>query len=103
MPEPGTVRFPPTLEDTAALRVNNKDPCLGEGDGVAKISANSPNPMRVGGKKGMTWPCLAAEGREGTKADVALAIDLSGSPFATRTQTVGASGLRFATGALDEK
>jgi hypothetical protein len=49
------------------------------------------------------WPCMAAGGREGTKASVALATDLSGSPFATRMQTVGASGLRFATGALDKK
>ena len=35
VPEPGTVLFPPTLEDTLAVRVNNKDTCLGEGDGVA--------------------------------------------------------------------
>ncbi len=59
--------------------------------------------MRVWGKEGMTWPCMAAEGREGTKASVALATDLSGSPFATLTQTVGDCGLRFATGALDKK
>ena len=59
--------------------------------------------MRVWGKEGMMWPCMAAGGREGTKGSVALATDLSGSPFATWTQTVGASGLRFATGALDKK
>ncbi len=59
--------------------------------------------MRVWGKEGMTWPCMAAGGREGTEASVALATDFTGSPFATRTQTVGASGLRFDTGALDEK
>ena len=39
VPEPMTIHFLPTLEDTAAVsRVNNKDTCLGEGDGVAKIS-----------------------------------------------------------------
>ena len=59
--------------------------------------------MRVWGKEGMMWPCMAAGGREGTKASVALATNLSISPFATRTQTVGASGLRFDMGALDEK
>ena len=51
----------------------------------------------------MMWPCMAAGGSEGTKASVALATNLSGSPFATRTQTVGASWLRFTTGALDQK
>ncbi len=49
------------------------------------------------------WPCMAAGGREGTEASVALATNLSGSPFTTWTQTVGASRLRFATGALDKK
>ena len=35
VPEPGTVLFLPTLEDTLAIRVDNKDTRLGEGDGVA--------------------------------------------------------------------
>jgi hypothetical protein len=35
VPEPGTVFFPPTLEDTLAVRADNKDTRLGEGDGVA--------------------------------------------------------------------
>jgi hypothetical protein len=35
VPEPGTVLFPPTLEDTLAGRVDNEDTRLGEGDGVA--------------------------------------------------------------------
>ena len=35
VPEPGTVLFPPTLEDTLVVRVDNKDTRLGEGDGVA--------------------------------------------------------------------
>jgi hypothetical protein len=51
----------------------------------------------------MTWPCMAEGGRERTKLSVALATDLSGSLFTTLTQTVGNSGLRFATGALDKK
>ena len=59
--------------------------------------------MRVWEKEGMAWPCMAAGGREGTEASVALVTDLSGSPFATQTQTVEVSGLRFTTGALDEK
>jgi hypothetical protein len=59
--------------------------------------------MRVWGKEGMMWPCMAAGGREGTKASVALVTDHSGSPFATRTQTVRATGLSFTTGALDKK
>jgi hypothetical protein len=49
------------------------------------------------------WPCMAAGGREGTKASVALGTNFSGSPFATWTQTVEASGLRFDMGALDKK
>ncbi len=93
----------PTLEDTAAVsRINNKDTCLGEGDGVAKIGKWSQTYEGVG-ERGMMWPCMAAGGSEGTKASVALATDLSGSLFATLTKTVGDSGLRFATGALDEK
>jgi hypothetical protein len=35
VPEPGTVLFPPTLEDTLAGRVDNEDTRLGEGDGTA--------------------------------------------------------------------
>ncbi len=58
--------------------------------------------MRVWGKEAIMWPCMAAGGREGTKASVALVTNLSGSPFVTRTQTVGASGLRLETGALDK-
>jgi hypothetical protein len=46
---------------------------------------------------------MAAGGREGTEASVALATDFFGCPFATLTQTVGAFGLRLATGALEEK
>jgi hypothetical protein len=46
---------------------------------------------------------MAAGGREETEASVALATYFSGRPFATRTPTVGACGLRLDTGALDEK
>jgi hypothetical protein len=38
VPEPGTVRCPPPHEDTLAIRVDNQDTCLVEGDGVAEIS-----------------------------------------------------------------
>ena len=51
----------------------------------------------------MTWPCMAEGGREETEASVALATNLSGSPFAIRMQMVGESVLRFAIGALDKK
>jgi hypothetical protein len=66
-------------------------------------SAKGPKPMRVWGKEGITWPCIAAGGRDGTEARVALATDLSGRPFATQTPTEGAFGLRFAMGALGAK
>ena len=66
-------------------------------------SANGPKPMREWGKVGITWPCIAAGGRDGAEARVALATDRSGRPFATRTPTVGALWLRFATGAPGAK
>jgi hypothetical protein len=44
--------------------------------------------MRVWGKVGITWPCIAAGGRDGAEARVALATDLSGRPFATRCLVV---------------
>ena len=51
VPEPMTVHFLPTLEDTAAVsRVNNEDTCLGEGDGVAKISKRPQTYEGVGGR-----------------------------------------------------
>ncbi len=54
-------------------------------------SANGPKPMRVWGKVGITWPCITAGGgRDGAEARVAMAADLSGRPFATRTPMVGA-------------
>jgi hypothetical protein len=66
-------------------------------------SAKGPKPMRVWGKEGITWPYITAGGRDGTEARVALATDLSERPFATRTPTEGAFGLRFATGVLGAK
>jgi hypothetical protein len=63
-------------------------------------SAKGPKPTRVWGKEGITWPCIAAGGRDGTEARVALATDLSGRPFATWTPMERAFGFRFATGAL---
>ena len=32
--------------------------------------ANGPKPMRVWGKEGMMWPCIAAGGRDGAEASV---------------------------------
>ncbi len=65
--------------------------------------AKGPKLMRVWGKEGITCPCIAAVGRDGAEASVALATDRTGRPFATRTPTEGAVGLRLATGALDAK
>ena len=65
--------------------------------------AKVPTPMRIREKEGITWPCIAAEGRDGTKARVALVTDLSGRLLDTRTPTEGAFGLRFAMGALGAK
>ena len=70
---------------------------------VQPRSANGPKPIRVWGKEGITWPCMAAGGRDGTKACVALATDFSGRPFATLTPMVGACGLRLETGVLGAK
>ena len=65
--------------------------------------AKGPTPMRVWGKEGITCPCIAAGGRDGTEARVALATDLFGRPFATWTPTEGALGLRLAMGAAGKK
>ena len=65
--------------------------------------AKGPKPMRVWGKEGITWPCIAAGGSDGAEARVALATECLGRPFATQTPTVGALGLRFATGAPGAK
>jgi hypothetical protein len=62
--------------------------------------AKEPKLMRVWGKVGITWPCIAAGGRDGTIARVTLATDILERPFATRTLTKGAFGLQFASGAL---
>ena len=64
-------------------------------------SAKGPKPMRVWRKEGITCPCIAAGGRDGAEASVALATDRTGRP--TRTPTEGAIGLRLATRALDAK
>ncbi len=66
-------------------------------------SANGPKPMRVWEKDDITWPCIAAGGRDGAEARVALATDLLGRPFATRTPMEGARKLRLATGAPGAK
>jgi hypothetical protein len=65
--------------------------------------AKGPKLMRVWGNEGITCPCIAAGGRDGAEASIALATDCTGRPFATRTTTEGAVGLRLATGALDAK
>ncbi len=65
--------------------------------------ANGPKPMRVWGKEGITWPCIAAGGRDGTEASVALATDLLGKPFATWTPMEGAPRLRLEMGASGAK
>ncbi len=59
--------------------------------------------MRMWGKEGITCPCIATEGRDGVEASVALATDLTGRPFATRTPTAGADGFRLETGAFEAK
>jgi hypothetical protein len=66
-------------------------------------SANGPKLMRVWGKEGIMWPCIAAGGRDGADARVALATDLTERPFATWTPTAGAHGFRLKTGALGTK
>jgi hypothetical protein len=66
-------------------------------------TAKGLKPMRVWGNEGITWPCITAGGRDGAEARVALATDLCGRPFETWTPTVGALGLRFATGAPGRK
>jgi hypothetical protein len=52
-------------------------------------SAKGPNPIRVWVKDGITWLCMAAGSSDGTNASIALGMELLGSPFATRTPTVG--------------
>ncbi len=66
-------------------------------------SANGPNSMRVWRKEGIIWHCIIAGGRDGAEARIALAIDLSGGPFATQTPMVGAFGSRSTTGAPGAK
>jgi hypothetical protein len=55
--------------------------------------AKGPNPMKVWGKDGMTWPNIVAGGNTEIEARVALATECSGHPFATVMPTVGARGL----------
>jgi hypothetical protein len=59
--------------------------------------------MRVWGNYGITCPCIAADGRDGTDARVALAIDLTISPLATWTPMARALELILATGASGAK
>ncbi len=66
-------------------------------------SANGPKPRRVWGNDGITCPCIAADGRDGTDARVALAIDLTGRPLATWTPMAGALELILAMGSLRAK
>jgi hypothetical protein len=103
MPKTGAVLFAPTFKrmlwpfgwmtDTAVLVKTILQPRLAKG----------PKPMRVWGKEGITCPCIAAIGRDGIEARVALATELAGSPLATQTPMAGAEGLRLATGAFDAK
>ena len=73
-------------------------------DGHSRLGeAKGPKPMRVWGKEGITWPCMAAGSRDGAEARVALTTDRSGRLVATRTPTMGANGLRLATGASGAK
>ncbi len=65
--------------------------------------ANGPKPMRVWGKEGIMWPCIAAGGRDGADARVALATDLTERPFATWTPMAGAHRFTLKTGALGTK
>ena len=81
------------MTDTAVLVNTIWQPRLAKGSKL----------MRVWGKEGITCPCIAAGGRDGTEARVALATDLSGRPFATRTLMEGALGLRLAMGAVGKK
>ncbi len=66
-------------------------------------SANGPKLTRVWGNDGITCPCIAADGRDGMDARVALAIDLTGSQLATWTPMAGALELILAMGALGAK
>ena len=89
--------FAPSIKDAVAIRMDDQDSMLGENNLAAKIGKG------VWGKEGITCPCIAAGGRDGAEAGVALATDRTGRPFATRTPMEGAVGLRIATGALDAK
>jgi hypothetical protein len=60
---------------------------------VQSWSANSPKPMRVWGKLGMTCPDKAARGSAVVDAGVALTTECSGQPLAMQTPMVGAWGL----------
>jgi hypothetical protein len=66
-------------------------------------STNGLKPTRVWGNDGITCPCIAADGRDGMDARVALAIDLTGRPLATWTPMAGALELILATGASGAK
>jgi hypothetical protein len=90
VPGPGTIAFAPSLEDTPAARINNSDICLGEPDGTAKNQQMAPSLSGYGGRRASHGPAWLQEGRDGTKASVALVTDFSGRLFATLTPAVGA-------------
>jgi hypothetical protein len=94
MPEARAALFPPSREDGLAIRMVDSDGCFGEDDCAVLVRKRSQaNEGIVWGKEGMMCPNIAARGREGIKARVALATKHSGLPFATRTLTGGALGL----------
>ncbi len=63
------------------------------------VSTNGPNPMRELVKDGLTCPRMAVGGSDGTNAKVAVAMERSARPLATRTPMVGACWSRLAVGA----
>ncbi len=101
-PEAGAILFLPSFKDAMPIWMDDRHSHLGEHNLAARL-ARGPKPMRVWGKEGITYPCIAAGGRDGTEARVALATDLSGRLFATRTPMEGALGLRLAMGAVGKK
>ena len=66
---------------------------------VFPMSTNGPNPMRELVNDGITCPSMADAGSDGTDARVAVAMERSALPLATRTPMVGALWSRFAVGA----
>jgi hypothetical protein len=89
MPEARTTLILPSGKDGLAIKMVVSGGRFGE-DNLAILVRKRPQANEGMGEEGMTFPNIAAGGREGAEARVVLATECSGLPFATCTLMVQA-------------